>query len=123
MCSEVESRGVDAPALFERAELAASLELILSGDAQAADELAWLLDRFRQALDEGLSGINDARAALVAAVELLYLRTDAHASALRLYRLSLEGHVLPGDEPCALINAAVKRSARSLEAARGREKS
>jgi hypothetical protein len=120
MCHEGESRCGDAPALFERAELAASLELILSGDAQAADELARLLDKFRYAIDEGLSGIEEARAALVEAVELLYLRTDAHASALRLYRLALEGHVLPGDEPCALIDAAVKRSARSLDAARGK---
>jgi hypothetical protein len=120
MCHEVESRGVDAPALFERADLAESLELILSGDARAADELAWLLDKFRHAMDEGLSGMEEARAALVAAVELLYLRTEAHASALRLYRLALEGHVLPGDEPCALIDAAVKRSARSIDATRGK---
>jgi hypothetical protein len=103
--------------------LAASLDLILSRDAGAAEELARLLDSFRHALDGGLRGINEARAGLVAAVELIYLRTDAHASALRLYRLSLEGHVLPGDEPCALIGAAVVRAGRSVRAARARGKS
>ena len=103
--------------LFDRDDLAAALELILSGEARAADELARLLDMFRHALDGGLCGINEARAALVAAVELVYLRTSAHASALSLYRLSLEGHVMPGDEPDELHKAAIKRSARSVRAA------
>lgn len=118
MCDGVESLREDAPPLFERAELAASLELILSGDVRASEELARLLDSFRCALDEGLRGINEARAALCWAVELVYLRTGAHASALRLYRLSLEGHVLPGDEPDALLDAAIARSARSVRASR-----
>jgi hypothetical protein len=98
--------------------LEASLELILSGDVRAAGELARLLDSFRHALDGGLRGINETRSALVEAVELAYLRTGAHASALRLYRLSLEGHVLPGDEPDVLLDAAIARSARSVRAAR-----
>jgi hypothetical protein len=116
------ARGEDerGATMFERGDLAASLDLVLSGDAGAAEELARLLDSFRAALDGGLRGITEARAGLVAAVELLYLRTGAHASALRLYRLSLEGHVLPGDEPCALIDAAVARSGRSVRAARGK---
>ena len=103
---------------FDRDDLAASLELILSGDARAADELARLLDMFQHALDGGLCGINEARAALVMAVELVYLRTSAHASALSLYCLSLEGHPMPGGEPDTLHNAAIKRSARSVRAAR-----
>jgi hypothetical protein len=120
MCCEGESRCGDETALFERADLTASIELILGGDVRAADELARLLDSFRQAMDEGLHGIEDARVALRAAVELVYLRTGAHASALKLYRLSLEGHALPGDEPDALLNAAIARSARSVRAARGK---
>jgi hypothetical protein len=120
MCDEGESRCVDEPALFERERLAASLDVILSGDASAAEALARLLDSFRNAMDGGLRGVCEARAALVAAVELVYLRTNAHASALRLYRLSLEGHVMPGDEPCALIDAAIGRAGRSVRAARGK---
>ena len=123
MCDEGESRCVDEPPLFERDELAASLDLILSGDKSAAETLARLLDSFRDALDGGLRGVCEARAALFEAVELIYLRTSAHASALRLYRLSLEGHVMPGDEPCALIDAAIVRAGRSVRAARARGKS
>ncbi|HEX8180573.1 MAG TPA: hypothetical protein VF525_13580 [Pyrinomonadaceae bacterium] len=105
--------------LFEREELAADIELILSGESSAADKLARLFDSMRQALDSGLAGINQTREALLVAVELAYLRTGAHASALKLYRLALEGHVLPGDEPDKLHDAAIKRSARSIRAARG----
>jgi hypothetical protein len=115
MCEACGCGGEGRAPLFERDDLAASFELILSGDV---DALARLLDSFRHALDEGLCGINEARAALVAAVELVYLRTSAHASALSLYRLSLEGHVMPGDDPEELHNAAIKRSARSVRAAR-----
>jgi hypothetical protein len=118
MCVEGESRCGDEPPLFERAELAASLELILSNDARASDELARLLDSFRDALDGGLRGINEARAALVAAVELVYLRTNAHASALRLYRLSLEGQLRVEDEPTRLIDAAIVRNVRVARSSR-----
>ena len=54
---------------------------------------------------------------LLTAIELAYLYTDAHAAALRLYRLSLAGHLKVKDEPVRLINAAIKRSARSVRAA------
>lgn len=112
MCDASEGRGEGegrAP-MFEREWLEDSFDLILGGGPGAADRLALLLDSFRYALDGGLSGINEARAGLLAAVELAYLRTGAHAAALRLYRLSLEGRVKPGDEPCALIDAAVDRA-------------
>src|ERR1051325_9810792 len=111
MCEARGCRSEGRAPLFERDDLAAALELILSGDARAADELAWLFDMFRHALDDGLLGINEARAALVTAVELVYLRTSAHASALSLYRLSLEGHVMPGDEPATLQHAPIRRTA------------
>jgi hypothetical protein len=104
--------------LFEREELAADLELILSGDPSAADKLARLFDSLRQAMDSGLHGINEVRRVLLTAVELAYLYTGAHDSALRLYRLSLTGHLKVNDEPIRLIDAAIKRSARSVRAAR-----
>jgi len=108
----------DENLLFEREELAADLELILSGDPSAADKLARLFDSLRQAMDNGLHGINEARRVLLTAIELAYLYTDAHASALRLYRLSLAGHLKVKDEPVRLINTAIGRSARSVRAAR-----
>ena len=109
----------DCKPLFEREELAADLELILSGDPSAADKLARLFDSLRQAMDSGLHGINEVRRVLLTAVELAYLYTGAHASALKLYRLSLAGHLKVNDEPVRLINAAIERSARSVQAARG----
>jgi hypothetical protein len=120
MRCEGERRCEDEPTLFDRDDLAASLELILSDDARAADALARLLDKFRHALDGGLCGINEARAGLVAAVELVYLRTGAHASALSLYHLSLEGRLKVEDEPTRLIDAAIDRSALPSQRARGK---
>jgi len=104
--------------LFEREQLAAYLESILNGEPDAADVLARIFNTLRQAMDGGLAGIRQTREALLMAVELAYLHSGAHVSALRLYRLSLAGHVLPGDEPDALHKAAIERSARSVRAAR-----
>lgn len=69
-----------------------------------------MCDRFRHAIDGGLRGIVEARRGLVTAIELAYLRTGAHASAVELYRLSLEGLLRVEDEPARLINAAIGRS-------------
>jgi len=96
--------------LFDREDLARSLELILTGDPDAADILARLLDSFRQAIESGLSGINEAREALSAAVEISYLHSQAHVSAVKLYRLSVEGRLRVEDEPVRLIEAAIGRS-------------
>jgi hypothetical protein len=104
--------------LFEREQLAAYLESILHGEPDAADVLARLFNTMRHALDDGLSGINQTKETLLIAVELAYLRSGAHDSALRLYRRWLEGHLLPGDEPDTLHNVAIARSERSVRAAR-----
>lgn len=110
--------------LLDREWVAESLDVILGGGEGAADRLARLLDTFRHALDGGLSGINEVHAALNEAVELVYLRTGAHASALKLYRLSLEGDLKVEDEPTRLIGAAVARTVSRAGAARahGRER-
>jgi hypothetical protein len=102
--------------LFDREELAVWIGLILDGDPRAADVLARLLDTFRHAIDGGLRGINTARRGLVTAVELTYLRTGTHASALKLYHLSLEGELRGEDEPLTLINAALGRSTAGARA-------
>lgn len=108
--------------MFEREDLARSVESILAGGPEGADALARLLDEFRDAIDGGRRGVEAARRGLVTAVELAYLRTGEHAAALRLYRLSLEGRLRAEDEPARLLGAAVARrtpGAREL-AARGR---
>jgi hypothetical protein len=102
--------------LFDREDLALWIGLILDGDPRAADVLARLLDSFRSAIDEGLSGINAARRGLATAIELTYLHTHAHDAALKLYRLSLEGELKGEDEPLTLINAAIGRSTAGARA-------
>jgi hypothetical protein len=106
--------------LFDREDLALWIGLILNGDPRAADVLTRLLDSFRRAIDQGLPGINAARRGLSAAVELTYLHTGTHASALKLYRLSLEGELRGEDEPLTLINAALGRSTTGARA-RGKQ--
>jgi hypothetical protein len=106
--------------MFEREHLAESIESILEGGAGAADALARLLDGFRYAIDGGLGEICAAREGLAAAVELAYLRSGAHESALRLYRLSLEGRLRAEDEPGSLIGGAIgRRTAGARELASG----
>lgn len=102
--------------LFEREDLALSIGLILGGDAQAADVLARLFEEFRRAIEGGLRGINEAREALAAAVEISYLHSEAHAAAVRLYRLSVEGQLRVEDEPLQLIGAALERGAAKARA-------
>jgi hypothetical protein len=107
--------------MFGREDLARSVELILAGGPGAADALARLLDKFRYAIDGGLRGVEAARRGLLTVVELSYLRTGEHAAALKLYRLSLEGRLLVGDEPARLLGAAIERrtpGARELAAQR-----
>ena len=112
--------------LFDREDLERSVELILGGDAHAADILARLFDGFRQAIDSGLRGINQTREALSEAVEITYLHSQSHAAAVELYRLSVEGQLKVEDEPVRLIGAAIGRStargqgSRASVRARGR---
>ena len=122
MCGAEDVHGVDESLLFDREDLSASIELILSGGAEGADALARLLDTFMYAIDGGLRGVGAAREGLSAAVELAYLRTGAHADALRLYRLSLEGRLRVEDEPGRLLGAAIARRTAGAGgfAARGR---
>jgi hypothetical protein len=124
MCEAEDVHGVDESLLFEREYLSASIDLILSGGPEGADALARLLDAFREALDGGLRGAGAARGGLLTAIELAYLRTGAHAAAVRLYRLSLEGRLRVEDEPGRLLGAAVGRRAAGARelAARGRER-
>jgi len=120
MSAEGESPPDNVKILFNREQLALDIEWILKGDAYSPEALARLLVSFRQAIDGGLQGINHAREALLTAVELVYLYSGAHVSALKLYGLYLEGQLKIEDEPVNLISAAIERS--TAKKAKGKSK-
>jgi hypothetical protein len=88
---------------------AAILEPALCQDAAAVESLARLLFRIKRTIDGGPEGALQASRALLDGIELLYLHTNTHKSAVKLYLLSLEGNLKPQDEPLNLINAALER--------------
>ena len=87
----------------------AILEPALCQDAAATECLARLLFRVKRAIDSGPEGAMQASRALLDSIELLYLHTNTHKAAVKLYMLSLEGNLKPQDEPLNLINAALER--------------
>jgi hypothetical protein len=91
------------------------LEPALCSDPAAADSFARLLFAIKQAINSGPDGIKQATDALAKGIELTYLYTEAHKAALRLYQLSLTGHLKPQDEPLQLINQAIAKGAVALE--------
>ncbi|HKP71797.1 MAG TPA: hypothetical protein VJT82_02600 [Pyrinomonadaceae bacterium] len=101
---------VEENLIFDRETLANSINYILANDADAPDALARFCVELRQAVESGLDGINRARNTLAAAVEHVYLHTQAHDAALKLYRLSHEGRLKVEDEPVRLIGAAIERT-------------
>ncbi len=90
---------------------AAILEPALCQDPAAAELLARLLFAVKRAVEGGPEGAAQACETLPDGIRLLCLHTDAHKAALRLYLLSLEGHLRPQDEPLGLVNAAIERAA------------
>jgi hypothetical protein len=95
--------------LVDEEDWAAILEPTLCQDAAAIECLTRLLLRIKRAIDSGPEGAMQASRALLDSIELLYLYTDAHEAAVKLYVLSLEGNLKPQDEPLSLINAALER--------------
>ncbi len=103
--------------LFAREELASDIELILRGDDYSAEALAHLFINLRQAMASGLEGINRTSNTLRAAIDLTYPHSRAHSAGLKLYRLSLGGHLRGEDEPVTLISSAVERGSAKARAA------
>lgn len=97
------------PTLADGEDWAAILAPALCQDAVAVECLARLLFRIKTAIDSGPEGASQASRALLDGIELLYLYTDAHKAAVKLYVLSLEGNLKPQDEPLHLFNAALER--------------
>lgn len=116
MCASDDISRAKQNLLFDGDDLASDIEAILGGSPHAPEVLARLLLSFRRAIESGLQGINLTSDTLLAAVELIYLRSGARAAALKLYLLSQQGELKFEDEPLNLINAAIGRST-----ARGRD--
>jgi len=110
----VDDQANETRVLFEREDLALTIDLILKGDEHAPLLLGQLFVSFRQAIDSGLHGINQTRQALDDAIELIYPHSPVHKAALDLYRLSVEGQLKVEDEPLELINAAISRTMSRL---------
>jgi hypothetical protein len=89
----------------------AILEPALCQDADALEVLARLLFVIKNAIDTGHEGVTQASQTLLDGIEQIYLHTNSHKAALKLYLLSLEGDLNPHDEPLRLINAAIERAA------------
>ena len=87
----------------------AILEPSLCQDSGAVEALARLLFTLKRAIDSGPEGALRASRTLLEGIELIYLHTNTHKAALKLYLLSLEGNLKPRDEPLQLVNAAIKR--------------
>jgi hypothetical protein len=87
-------------------------------DPDAVDSIARRLFVLKGAIDSGSSGAKEASEIILASVELAYLHTNAHKAALKLYLLSLTGHLKPEDEPLQLINGAIERGAAQIKVAR-----
>lgn len=87
----------------------AILEPALCKDSAGVEALARLLFTLKKAIDSGPEGVLRASQTLLNGIELVYLHTNAHKAALKLYVLSLEGNLKPQDEPLQLINAAIER--------------
>ncbi|HMF56336.1 MAG TPA: hypothetical protein VK619_08325 [Pyrinomonadaceae bacterium] len=88
---------------------AAILEPALCQDTTAVECLAHLLFTIKRAIDSGAEGAAQASKTLLKGIELIYLHTSTHKSAVKLYVLSLEGKLKPQDEPLNLVNAAIER--------------
>jgi hypothetical protein len=106
---ECQSKGL----LVDEDTWKAILEPSLCEDSAAVELLARLLLTLKKVIDSGPEGAMLASHTLLRGVELIYLYTDAHKAALKLYVLSLEGNLKPDDEPLNLINAAVERRTAS----------
>jgi hypothetical protein len=84
-------------------------------DPDIADDIARTLFTLKGAIDSGASGAKEASNTILASIESAYLHTDAHKAALKLYLLSLTGHLKPEDEPLQLINGAIGRGAAQIK--------
>jgi hypothetical protein len=85
------------------------LEPELCKNPAAVECLAQLLFIIKKEINSGGKGIVRASEILSNGIEMMYLYTDTHKAAIKLFVLSLEGQLKPEDEPLNLINGAIER--------------
>jgi hypothetical protein len=88
----------------------AFLEPGLCEDPSGAQSFAELLFTINEAINRGPDGVKRASDTMLDGIRLVYLFTDAHKAAFKLYLLSLTGHLMPQNEPLILIKGAIERS-------------
>jgi hypothetical protein len=96
--------------LADEEDWIAILKPALCQDPAAVECLAHLVFTIKRAIDSGPEGAIQASKTLLKGIELIYLHTNAHKAAVKLYVLSLEGNLKPPDDPLNLINAAIERA-------------
>ena len=85
------------------------LEPAFCRDPDAVHTFAQLLFTLKEAIESGHEGSLRAINTLLDGIERAYLYTAEHKAASKLYLLSLEGNLKPGDEPLQVINTALER--------------
>ncbi|MBV9923895.1 MAG: hypothetical protein JOZ96_02560 [Acidobacteria bacterium] len=84
-------------------------------DSKTAEYIARGLFVIKEAIDSGPDGAREASDVILANIEAVYLHTEAHRAALKLYLLSLTGWLKPEDEPLQLLNRAIERGMSQIE--------
>ena len=93
------------------------LDTAFRKDSTGADTLAHLLFIIKEAIESGPDGVSRAVNTLSYGLRLVYLYTDEHKLALKLYLQYLTGHLRPQDEPLTLLDSAIERGAADIEQA------
>ena len=96
------------------------LETAFRNDSTGADTLAHLLFIIKEAIESGPDGVKRAVSTLSYGLRLVYLYTDEHKLALKLYLLYLTGDLRPQDEPLTLLDSEIERGAADIDRAHKR---
>ena len=107
--------------LADRETWLAFLDEAFRKDSIGANTLARLLFTLKEAIEDGSDNLGQAINTLLDGIKQAYLYTDEHKLALRLYMLSLTGHLKPQDEPRTLLNGAIERGIAEIERARSKK--
>jgi hypothetical protein len=94
------------------------LEAAFRKNSVGTNSLAHLLFDLKQAIESGPDGVRQAVNTILEGIRLVYLYTEEHKLALRLYMLYLTGRLNPQDEPLTLLISAIERGKADIKRAR-----
>lgn len=94
------------------------LEAAFRKNSVGTNSLVHLLFDLKEAIESGPDGVRQAVNTVLDGIRLVYLYTEEHKLALRLYMLYLTGHLNPQDEPLTLLNGAIERGIADIKRAR-----